>query len=193
MKYKCLEKLNSNNKNKSKKFIIFMNKCLSAVLIGLIALIVMEYSPKFKKFMNEEVLGKNISFGFIRNLYDKYFGDVLPSDNNNIVKVFNEKISFSNIEKNIDGYNLTVDNNYLVPAINDGIVVFIGEKENIGKVIIIEQSDKTTITYGNILNTNLKIYDYIEKGNFIGEVNGTNLYMSILKDNNYIDVSSYLS
>ncbi len=192
MKYKCLEKLNSNNK-KTGKFMHFINKCLTAVLIGLISLIVMEYSPKFKTFMNEEVLGKNLSFGFIGKLYNKYFGDVLPVKSDNVVKVFDEKISYSNIEKYLDGANLYVDKNYLVPAILDGVVVFIGEKEGIGKVVIIEQTDKSTITYGNILNTSLKLYDYVEKGSFIGEVNDTKLYLSILKDNNYLDIQTYLS
>ena len=192
MKYKCLEKLNSNNK-KNSKFMHFINKCLSAILIGLIILIIMEYSPKFKTFMNEEVLGKNFSFGFIGKLYNKYFGDVLPTKTDNVVKVFNEKLNYNKIENYKDGANLYVDENYLVPAIMDGVVVFIGEKDDIGKVIIIEQTDKTTITYGNILNTSLKLYDYVEKGNFIGEVSDTKLYLSVLKDNDYLDIQTYLS
>ena len=98
MKYKCLEKLN-NNAKKPHRFMRVINKGLSAILIGLIALIIMEYSPKFKKFMNEEVLGKNISFGFIGKLYNKYFGDVLPVDKkDNVQEVFNEQLAFSNIE-----------------------------------------------------------------------------------------------
>ncbi len=194
MKYKCLEKLNSDNSNKSHRFMKFINKCLSAVLIGLIALIVMEYSPKFKTFMKEEVLSKNISFGFLGKLYNKYFGEILPESNtDSVVKVFNEKLSFQKIEKYLDGVNLTVDKNYLVPAINSGVVVFIGDKDNIGKVIVIEQVDKATITYGNILNTSLKLYDYVEKGSFIGEVNDTNLYLSVLKDNEYLNVETYIS
>ena len=194
MKYKFLEKLNSDNSNKSHRFMKFINKCLSAVLIGLIALIVMEYSPKFKTFMKEEVLSKNISFGFLGKLYNKYFGEILPESNtDSVVKVFNEKLSFQKIEKHLEGANLTVDKNYLVPAVNSGVVVFIGDKEDIGKVVVIEQIDKTTITYGNILNTSLKLYDYVEKGSFIGEVNDTNLYLSILKDNEYLNVETYIS
>ena len=194
MKYKCLEKLNQNNEKKPNRFIHFINKCLSAILIGIIALIVMEYSPKFKTFMHDEILNKNISFGFIGKIYNKYFGSVLPENSNdNVVKVFNEKINYSKIEKNQDGVLLTVDKNYLVPAINSGVVVFIGDKDNLGKVIVIEQVDKTTITYGNILNTSLKLYDYVEKGSFIGEIKDTNLYLSILKDNEYIDVETYIS
>ena len=193
MKYKCLEKLNSSNKKKHNRFITFINKCLSAILIGLIALIVMEYSPKFKTFMQEEVLGKNISFGFLGKIYNQYFGEVLPTNTENVVKVFNEQLSYNKIDNYLDGANLTVDKNYLVPAINSGVVVFIGNKDNLGKVIIIEQTDKTTITYGNILNTSLKLYDYVEKGEFIGEVMDTNLYLSILKDNEYLDITTYLS
>ena len=194
MKYKFLEKLNSDNSNKSHRFMKFINKCLSAVLIGLIALIVMEYSPKFKTFMKEEVLSKNISFGFLGKLYNKYFGEILPESNtDSVVKVFNEKLSFQKIEKHLEGANLTVDKNYLVPAVNSGVVVFIGDKEDIGKVVVIEQIDKTTITYGNILNTSLKLYDYVEKGSFIGEVNDTNLYLSVLKDNEYLNVETYIS
>ena len=193
MKYKCLEKLN-NNAKKPHRFMRVINKGLSAILIGLIALIIMEYSPKFKKFMNEEVLGKNISFGFIGKLYNKYFGDVLPVDKkDNVQEVFNEQLAFSNIEKHEDGEILTVDKNYLVPALNSGVIVFIGEKDDLGKVIVIEQEDKKTVTYGYILNTSLKLYDYIEKGSFVGEVMDTKLYLSILGDNNYLDLETYLS
>ena len=194
MKYKCLEKLMPKNNKKSGKLMRFINKCLSAILIGIIALIVMEYSPKFKTFMNEEVLGKNISFGFLGKLYNKYFGEVLPtSENDNIVKVFNEKIEYSNIEKYLDGVKLTVSNNYLVPVIDSGIVVFIGEKEGLGKVITIEQEDGVTITYGNILNTSVKLYDYVTKGNFLGEVDGNTLYITLLKNGEYQDFETYIS
>ncbi len=192
MKYKCLEKMQENNKKPS-KLLRILNKGLSAVLIGLIALIVMEYSPKFKEFMNNEVLGKNISFGFLGKMYNKYFGDVLPTNNDSVVKVFNEKINYTNISKYQDGEILEVSKNYLVPALNSGVIVFIGEKDDLGKVIVVEQEDKKTVTYGYISNTSLNLYDYIEKGGFIGEVIDNKLYLSILGDNNYLDLETYLS
>ena len=197
MKYKCLEKLGLNEEKKDNKkggkFIRFTNKVLTAVLLGLISLIVMEYSPKFKSFMQEEVLGKNISFAFLGNLYNKYFGKVLPEDSGKVAEVFNEKISFINKEKFEDGVKLTVTNNYLVPVMQSGIVVFTGEKEGIGKVITIEGEDNSTITYGNIKNTNLKLYDYVNKGMFLGEVDGNTLYVTILKNGETVDIETYLS
>lgn len=197
MKYKCLEKLGLNNDNKEdkkkSKIMSFVNKILMAIFLGLVSLIIMEYSPKFKTFMQNEVLNKNISFGFIGSLYNKYFGKVLPQEDNSIVEVFNEKLVFTNKEKYQDGYNLTVTNNYLVPSIENGVVVYIGEKEGLGKIITIEGEDNTTITYGNIKNTSLKLYDYLAKGKYLGEVNNNILYISVMKDGKEEDISAYLS
>ena len=192
MKYKCLEKLN-NQSNKEHKVFKFLNKILMAVLLGLVMLIVMEYSPKFKKFMHDEVLGNNISFAYLGNLYQKYFGEVLPEKKDNVIPVFNEKITYLSKEKYQDGYKLMVSNNYLVPVITSGIVVFIGEKDNIGKVITIEGEDNTTITYGNINSTEVKLYDKVEKGKFLGEVNGDTFYLTILKNGEEEDIETYLS
>jgi len=193
MKYKCLEKLGLDKTKKKHGTIKFVNKTLMAIFLGLVLLIVMEYSPKFKSYMQNEVLNKNISFGFISKLYNKYFGEVLPETNDNVVKVFNEKLSFKEKEKYLDGYKLTVSKNYLIPVIESGVVVFIGEKEEYGKVITIEGENGSTITYGNIKNTDLKLYEYINKGKYLGEVDGDILYVTILKNGEYLDIETYLS
>ena len=194
MKYKSLEKMGfKKDSKKSNKIIKLVNKTLMAIFLGLVFLIVMEYSPKFKKFMQEDVLNKNFSFGFIGKLYNKYFGEILPNTNENVVKVFKEKLVYSEKEKYLDGYKLKVDKNYLVPVISSGVVVFLGEKEDYGKVIVIEGEDGTTITYGNIQNTDLKLYDYITSGKYLGEVGEDYLYIVILKNGEYLDLETYLS
>ena len=194
MKYKCLDKIGINKNNqKNGKVIRFINKTLMAIFLGLVMLIVMEYSPKFKSFMQNNVLEKNISFGFLGDLYNKYFGKVLPTSDQNVVSVFNEKINFSAKEEYKDGYKLTVTNNYLVPSIDNGVVVFLGEKDDYGKVVVVEGANGETITYGNIVNTSLKLYDYINKGSFIGEVDGNTLYLIILKQGEYQNIETYLS
>ena len=192
MKYKCLEKLVGNNK-KSGKFIRFLNKVLMAILLGLVSLIVMEYSPKFKTFMNENVLGKDFSFAYLDKLYQKVFGKVLPQKEQNTVVVFNEKLEYLSKEAYKEGQKLTVNSNYLVPNLVSGIVVFVGEREDMGKVVTIEGEDDSTITYGNIKNTDLKLYDHLDKGKFLGEVSGETLYLTILKKGEYLDIETYLS
>ena len=195
MKYKSLEKLgfNKDEKKKNNKVLKFINKTLTAIFLGLVFLIIMEYSPKFKNYMQNEVLNKNISFGFLGKLYDKYFGEVLPETNDNVVKVFNEKLVYKEKEDYLDGYKLTVNKDYLIPTIESGVVVFIGEKEEYGKTIVIEGENGTTITYGNIKNTDIKLYEYVAKGKYLGETNGENLYVTILKNGEYLDIETYLS
>ncbi len=92
MKYKSLEKLGFNKEpdKKDHRIIKFVNKTLLAVFLGLVLLIVMEYSPKFKTYMQNEVLNKNISFCLQGKLYDKYFGKVLSTTSDNVLSVFNE-------------------------------------------------------------------------------------------------------
>ena len=194
MKYKCLEKLGIKKDNKKKnKLFSFLNKTLMAIFLGLVFLIVMEYSPKFKTFMQEEVLDKNISFGYLGELYSKYLGNVLPKKDDSVSQVFKEKITFSGKEEYEQGYKLTVEDNYLVPVMEGGVIVYVGEKELLGQVIVIEGEDNSTITYGNIKNTNLKLYDYVQKGAFLGEVDGSSLYISIIKDGKSVDIETYLS
>ena len=194
MKYKCLEKLKGKDDGKDKnKILVFFNKVLTAVLICVVCLIIMEYSPKFKSFMNDKVLGENISFGYIGKLYNKYFGDVLPTDKDNMVSVFKEKISYSKQEKYHDGAKLRVSKNYLVPVIESGVVVFIGEKDEYGKVIVVEQTDGVNTIYGNLNTDNVKLYDYVEKGNFLGEAIDDVMYLVFERNGEYLDFETYLS
>jgi len=196
MKYKCLEKLNIKDKDKrniKSRILGFTNKLLTAVLICVICLIIMEYSPSFKVFMNDKVLGENISFGYIGKLYNRVFGDVLPTEKNGTVSVFEEKINYKKIEKYGDGFKLEVSTNYLVPVIEEGVVVYIGEKDEYGKVIVVEQSDGVNIIYGNLNTDNVKLYDYLEKGSFLGETFNQVLYLVLEKDGEYLDLETYLS
>lgn len=195
MKYKSLEKLGltKNEEKNNHRVIKFINKTLMAVFLGLVLLIIMEYSPKFKNYMQNEVLNKNLSFGFLGNLYNKYFGEVLPTDKNNVVSVFNEKLVYKSKENYQNGYKLTVNKNYLVPVIESGVVVFIGEKDGYGNVITVEGENGSTITYGNIKNTDIKLYEYVIKGKYLGEVVDEILYITILKNGEYLDIETYLS
>ncbi len=71
--------------------------------------------------------------------------------------------------------------NYLVPALNSGIVVFLGDKEDYGNTVIIQQTDGTDVWYGNVDNASVKMYDYVESGSLIGEVTDEKLYLLFKK------------
>ena len=77
-----------------------------------------------------------------------------------------------------------------MPALQSGIVVFMGQKDNYGSTVIIQGIDGVDIWYTNI-NSSLKLYDYVEKQSLVGEVNGDNITLVCQKDNEYIEYSEY--
>ena len=151
----------------------------------------MKASSSFKNIFYKYVYDTNFSFTKVSSLYNKYFGNVLSLPTYNDKTVFNDKINYSNKEKYYDGVKLSVDKNYLVNVQESGIVVFIGNKDNYGNVIIVEQVNGIDMWYGNISNTSVKLYDYVKKGDILGEVNDY-LYLVYKKNGNILNYEDYI-
>ena len=167
-----------------------VNKFLSVVLITLITLILLKQSSSFKEKFYKYVYEDNISFPKINSLYQKYFGSPIPEVKEKTASTFNEKITYESKNKYKDGVELVVASNYMVPALDSGMVIFIGEKDDYGKTVVIEQTDGTEVWYSNI-TSNLKMYDYVEKGTNIGEAN-EKLYLVFKRDGNIINYEDYI-
>lgn len=194
MKYKSLAKLGIYDSKKVKsKLLSFLNKIMVCTIILLVSLILLKQNPNIKEYIKKEVFDNNLSFAYIKELYNKYFGSVLPVDKNDVVSVFNEKITYKSKVPYLDGFLLEVESNYLVPVIETGIVVYAGEKEGYGKVFIVEQVDGKSVWYGNIENSSIKLYDYVTKGSFLGETKDNNLYLVIEQNGEYLELENILS
>ena len=46
--------------------------------------------------------------------------------------------------------------------------------------------------YCNVQNENVNLYDYVEKGNLLGEAKGKEIYIVYQKDGKYIDYKEYI-
>lgn len=171
-----------------------LSKLLLSIIIFLIGMILVKTNPKLKETIKTKVYEESLPFQKLKNTYEKYLGNVLSVDK--LVKedkeVFNETLSYNNIKKYKDGVKLNVSNNYMVPIIESGVVVFIGEKENYGNTIIIEQIDGIDTFYGNVKVNNIKLYDYVEKGELLGEANNNTLYLVFQKDGTYLDYKKHI-
>lgn len=165
-----------------------------AIVIFLILAILSKTSNVYKDVIVSNIYEKNISFTKIKKLYHKYLGGIAPLDKTIEAEltVFNEKLTYENESKYYDGVKLTVDNNYLVPIIKEGMVIYIGEKENYGNVIIIEGIDGVDIWYGNMEKTTVKLYDYVTSGAYLGTVKDNQLYLVYQKDGKFLDYQAYL-
>ena len=196
IKSKRLSKINEKPKDsKIKYFKNLLSRTLIAIILVLISIIYINFDDKNLSKYKNEVFTNNISFATIKNTYNKYLGEVIPLDikEESSTSVFGEELVYKNIEKFHNGYKLTVNNNEIIKNITSGIVVYIGEKENYGNVIIVQCIDGVDIWYGNITNTNLTLYDYIEEGTVLGEAKNDSLYVVLAKSGEYLNYEEYIN
>ena len=176
-----------------KEIKVFLNKLLISIIIFLTALISVKKTPTLKPLLKDKIYEDSFKFITIKNFYEKYFGDFLSNKvSKETTSVFNEKLSFQKINKYKDGVELIVNTNYLVPVIESGIVVYIGEKEDYGYTVIVEQVNGIDVFYSNINPIDIKIYDYVEKGTLLGETKNNNLYLVFQKNGEYLDYKKYI-
>ena len=194
---KYLDIINKNNKkyndskNNIKKYLKGLGiRTLTIAVIFFSFAIMCKYNNDFKETITKYVFTDVISFTKIKKVYNKYLGGILPIKKEiDTQKVFNEQLNHDNLYH--DGVSLTIPESYLIPAITEGMVVFIGNKEYYNNTIIIEDLNGVYIWYGNVSTTSLKLYDYVEKGTYIGEAE-RNLYMVFSKDNKYLNYEEFL-
>ncbi len=107
--------------------------------------------------------------------------------------VFSENLSYKKKEKYEEGVKLTVTKEYLVPVMDSGMVVFIGDKEKYGKTVIVQQVNGIDVWYSSLENVSVKLYDYVEKGDLLGDVKDTSLILVFKKDGKVLDYEKELS
>ena len=170
----------------------FLLKTLLCIFLFLIFLIGNKTIKNFKKVIYDNVYNSNFSFAKINNWYETNFGSIFPIKRTIEVQVFSESLIYSSKEKYKDGVLLKVDNDYLVPSITNGIVIFVGEKEHYGKTIIIEDENEIDTWYSNINSLSIGLYDYVNKGDYLGEVIDGNLIMLFQKKGKFLDYNKYV-
>ncbi len=177
-----------------KKVKLFLNQSLITTIITLMILIGIKQQPSLKEYIKKKVYEENIDFMKIKEEYNTLFGDFIPTKNlvKNTKPVFKEKLSYTNLKKDKNGVRLTVEDNYLVPSIQEGIVVFVGEKDEYGKCIVIEQTDGVDAIYGNLKDINVNIYDYIDQGKLLGATNSNELYLEFQKEGKPVEYKKYI-
>lgn len=179
-----------------KKIRITLNKILLCIIIFLTLAIICKKNISLKEKINYELYQNHLSFTRIKEIYNHYLGGIMPLENitpKKSTSVFKEKITYSEKESYLNGVQLKVQNNYLVPNQESGVVVYVGKKEGYNDVVIIEGKENINKWYGNLCNISVKLYDYIEEGSYLGETCNEYLYLVYTKNNNFLNYDEYLS
>ena len=151
-----------NNKNSKKYVTNLLTRSLITIILVFGVLIMVNFDKDFKSDLEKYLFKTNYNFSSINKLYNNYFADFLKTSKDSVA-VFEE-----------------------IKLLNGGIVVFIGEKEGYGNTVIVQQSNGTDAWYGNIKKVDVKLYDYLEKGETLGKAS-EKLYLVFQKDGEYLD------
>ena len=118
-----LERVRNNIKNKKKvkpvkkynfRIFKFVNSFCVTIILTLLTLIILKSNSKLKQGFYKEVYEKNFSFSKVNEIYKKYFGSSIPFKDFFVSTkpVFNEKLTYLEANKYMDGVKLTVDDKY---------------------------------------------------------------------------------
>ncbi len=172
----------------------FITRALITVIIFLIGMILVKSDSSIKNGILKQVYDTNFKFTKIKSVYEKYFGNILSVDKLAIdeKQVFQESLSYQKANSYLDGVKLKVSENYMVPVLESGIVIFMGEKDGYGNTVVVEQVDGIDVYYSNISTDGIELYDYVEKGKLLGEAQDEKLYLVFQKDGSYLDYKEYI-
>lgn len=174
-------------------------KCLvTRILLSIILVISISISIKLDdnntKIINKYLFENSLKFTKINNWYQERVGKLIPDVKTEDTLVFNSNdIKLHSYTKHHDGVKIMLSKNSPISSLNGGIVIFIGNKDNYGNTIIIQGNDGIDYWYGSITNSNINLYDYIEKNTLIGETNEDYLYLILQKDGKYLNYEEYIS
>ena len=171
----------------------FISRCLIAIIIFLLVSIICNFSDKNLLLFKNNIYNNNINFSFFNRLYKKYVDKYIPFNiYNEKIVMSDEKLIYSDKEKYLNGVKLTVGKNYNVSSLCGGMVVYIGDKEQLGNTVIIQGIDGVDYWYSNITNLSVKLYDYIEKDTLIGESISDNIILTFVKNGVYQNYEEYI-
>ena len=180
-------------KDKNTKYIgeLFTRTLLSVILVLLCAIFV-NLSDKNLIFFKDHFFNETLAFTKINSLYTEYFGNIVPESLGNTLPVFETGKKYTNITKEENSYRVDLTSNVL-PFLESGVVVFLGEKEGYGKTMIVQGVDGVDIWYSNLENYNVTLYDYVEKGNIVGEFKENKALLTFIENGQNIGYENYLS
>ncbi len=194
--YVTVNKSSSSLSPQLKYFKNLLSRSLLTVIFVLGSIIFTNISPKNHQLYEDYVLENSLEFTKINKFFQKYFGEVdiaKPKKEEDSTSVFLNSLNYTSIENFKNGYKLSLAPSSIINVITSGIVVFIGDKDDLGNTVIIQGNDGVDIWYSNITDTDINVYDYVESGSIIGTSSSDYIYLTLNKDGKYLNYEEYMS
>lgn len=170
----------------------YLNSLFIRTIISIILLIIISCLLKFNyayDFIYKAVNDTKIDYYYINSKTKSLIGNILGKREK---FVSSNKLIYKSAEKYENGFKLTTEPNYVINSIKSGLVIFIGNKDNLGPTVIIENSSGVCFWYSNIEYISVNLYDYVDESKIIGSTIDDHLILTISKDNEYLNYEEYI-
>ncbi len=161
---------------------IFISICLFLS----VAILFKQQGKTFEKFQTvvTHTFEQDFKFATVATWYEQQFGRplaLLPEKfSNQDTQVVNQAgdhyavpvtggriVEPFNTEKK--GIMIEAGKDATIESVQDGFVVFVGDRENLNKTVIVQHHDGSESWYGNLDSIDVALYDYIKSGHQIGK------------------------
>lgn len=183
------KKLKKQGKDDERLSILF-SKLLLAVIFVLGSLVLTNFSSSLKDKYVKEVLEKNIDISYINKFYNKYIGRGKKEEEEVLVANLDSSKEYEKVGESV---KFTMEAEEPITTLEGGIIVFIGDKDDLGNTVIVQGNDGIDIWYSNILMTDYSLYDYVSKGDKLGVSMSDNYLVTIKKDDKTLEYEEYIS
>ena len=190
------KKISKFNPKVQKYLSNLLSKFLLSIIFLMVSIILIKSNSNIKTFYQEDILTKQINFTKFNDFYTKYFGNILPDYTVPSVPTqmaSNTEFDYNNGTPYLNGTKLETTENYPVPVITSGIIVFLGEKDSLGPTCIVQGIDGIDIWYSHIDTSSLNLYDYVTEGKILAPTESNYFYLTIDSNGNYLTYDTYKS
>lgn len=163
----------------------WMTKLLLSIIIVLICLIVTNFNDELRNVFEQEVLVDNMDFSDFNKLYKKFMVD------DEQVELVSNVVDTTDMKEVNGRYRFNYGINYPVEVLKPGIIVFNGDKDELGRTVIVQGNDGVDIWYSGINLDDKSLYDYVSIGDILGSSIEPYLYVSIYEDGNLLKYEEY--
>ena len=190
------KKISKFNPKVQKYLSNLLSKFLLSIIFLMVSIILIKSNSNIKTFYQKDILTKQINFTKFNDFYTKYFGNILPDYTVPSVPTqmaSNTEFDYNNGTPYLNGTKLETTENYPVPIITSGIIVFLGEKDSLGPTCIVQGIDGVDIWYSHIDTSSLNLYDYVTEGKILAPTESNYFYLTIDSNGNYLTYDTYKS
>lgn len=190
------KKISKFNPKVQKYLSNLLSKFLLSIIFLMVSIILIKSNSNIKNFYQEDILTKQINFTKFNDFYTKYFGNILPDYTVPSIPTqmaSNTEFDYNNGTPYLNGTKLETTENYPVPIITSGIIVFLGEKDSLGPTCIVQGIDGIDIWYSHIDTSSLNLYDYVTEGKILAPTESNYFYLTIDSNGKYLTYDTYKS